>query len=991
MKDFDWEKYLNYYDDLRDTLLNKETAINHWNNHGQYENRIYFKKYFDDFDWEKYLNYYDDLRDILLNKETVINHWNNYGQYENRIYFRKYNKKLVLPNDFNWFEYINLYDDLKKNIFNEKDAITHYLTNGINECRNYKTNNIINSIDIISKTPNTNNYSNDIIISMASIPSRFISNSFLDVIDSINNQVIKPLYIVINLCNTYKRFIDYDKTVLNKRIDFLKERYDNIIINFSEDYGPITKILGLYHLDKNIKISDNSKIIIIDDDWKYINYLVYYYDLVYSLYNCDAVFIDEQHIIDWNKNMKILNYNEIFYDNYQSIVYGWLSFSIKYKFIKKIYTFYNEIIKIKTDIFKHDDLILTIFYKINKLYTCGINIFMNIHERLELENINALRNENDVFIFRYNLEKYFFDYYNINCSLNKDNKLSIVKNKDYDYNFIIDNNIEIRKNLFNVNNVVYLPELNDFHNKHLDIKYFNENVFILTITNFNNNNVDINNIVLNINNTNTKINIYSILLSNKKTYFIKTNNLLSKIEHKKYNFNIFQTNNTNNLSINKYYSILTILSYLPDINYIFFNDENRINYINNYNYKLLYIYNKLNVGAYKSDFFRALYIYLNGGIYFDCKNILFKNINYLLEKNECYAKDKYDGICNGFIYCSTSYNNNFKKYINEMIYNIHNSLYLSSSLEITGPILFGKFIHNNIYIKNTFHNDDWINSYFTDINTNDILIKISYYNYYVESNYLNTNHYSIIYNNKLVYKESIHYNKINFIDHILWINLDRSSNRMKNMINILSNINIPNTRISAIDGKYEDVRSYVNIDYERNMSQYEIACTLSHIKAINYLNNFKGEYFMICEDDVSFNNINLFRENLENIIINCPSFDILLLSKIFNLELTELYTDWNNYIDNKNIQIAGTGCYIISRNGINNIIKNASYNYNTFNFTNKKFDVADMYLYKKLKTYVYKYDFIGIQGYDSTIHSDHVGYQNDYLKIQNKIIINNLF
>jgi GR25 family glycosyltransferase involved in LPS biosynthesis len=214
---------------------------------------------------------------------------------------------------------------------------------------------------------------------------------------------------------------------------------------------------------------------------------------------------------------------------------------------------------------------------------------------------------------------------------------------------------------------------------------------------------------------------------------------------------------------------------------------------------------------------------------------------------------------------------------------------------------------------------------------------------------------------------------------------------MKNMIDILSNINIPNTRISAIDGKNEDVKSYVNIDYERNMSQYEIACTLSHIKVINYLNNFKGEYFMICEDDVSFNNINLFRENLENIIINCPSFDILLLSKIFNLELTELYTDWNNYIDNNNIQIAGTGCYIISRNGINNIIKNASYNENTFNFTNKKFDVADMYLYKNLKTYVYKYDFIGIQGYDSTIHSDHVGYQNDYLKIQNKIIINNLF
>ena len=34
-------------------------------------------------------------------------------------------------------------------------------------------------------------------------------------------------------------------------------------------------------------------------------------------------------------------------------------------------------------------------------------------------------------------------------------------------------------------------------------------------------------------------------------------------------------------------------------------------------------YNKLNVGAYKADFFRALYVYINGGIYFDCKQILY--------------------------------------------------------------------------------------------------------------------------------------------------------------------------------------------------------------------------------------------------------------------------------------------------------------------------------------------------------------------------------
>ena len=215
------------------------------------------------------------------------------------------------------------------------------------------------------------------------------------------------------------------------------------------------------------------------------------------------------------------------------------------------------------------------------------------------------------------------------------------------------------------------------------------------------------------------------------------------------------------------------------------------------------------------------------------------------------------------------------------------------------------------------------------------------------------------------------------------------------MINILNNINIPNIRISAIDGKNEDVKSYVNIEYERKLSNYEIACCLSHIKAINYLNNLEGEYFMICEDDVSFRNINLFNETLKDIIINSPPFDILLLSKIYYIELGDLYSNWNYHIEVNGMdhQIAGAGCYIISRSGINNIIKDAKYNVenNNFNFNiNKKFDVSDMYLYKNLKTYVYKYDYVGIQGNDSTIHNDHVNHQNTCLINQQNLIIKNL-
>ena len=56
---------------------------------------------------------------------------------------------------------------------------------------------------------------------------------------------------------------------------------------------------------------------------------------------------------------------------------------------------------------------------------------------------------------------------------------------------------------------------------------------------------------------------------------------------------------------------------------------------------------------------------------------------------------------------------------------------------------------------------------------------------------------------------SPNYYKINFVDHICWINMDKSIQRKIHMEDILKNINIPNTRIQAIDGKNEDVKKYI--------------------------------------------------------------------------------------------------------------------------------------------------------------------------------------
>jgi len=226
----------------------------------------------------------------------------------------------------------------------------------------------------------------------------------------------------------------------------------------------------------------------------------------------------------------------------------------------------------------------------------------------------------------------------------------------------------------------------------------------------------------------------------------------------------------------------------------------------------------------------------------------------------------------------------------------------------------------------------------------------------------------------LLNKKPRYNNKIKKIKAIVWINLDRSPERRKYMEDILSNIDIPNYRIPAVDGRNQNIRNMIgNCPLEKkNITNYEIACTLSHIKAINFLKNIKGKYFLICEDDVSFSNTNLFDESLKTIIENSPPFDILMLNKTYIGYLHNLYNPWLDYFFKHDDNMLGsTVSYIISREGIDKITEFAQYNFISDSFTLKKYEinVADIYLYKNTITYAYKYNYLGTKtNQESTIH-----------------------
>jgi GR25 family glycosyltransferase involved in LPS biosynthesis len=235
--------------------------------------------------------------------------------------------------------------------------------------------------------------------------------------------------------------------------------------------------------------------------------------------------------------------------------------------------------------------------------------------------------------------------------------------------------------------------------------------------------------------------------------------------------------------------------------------------------------------------------------------------------------------------------------------------------------------------------------------------------------------------------------KINFIDKILWINLDRSIDRKIHMENLLKNINVPNSRVSAIDGsKFNFLNNLKNANLAKARSKYENACLLSHLKAITSLKNESGNYFLICEDDISFENIFLLDDDLKNIIQNSPTFDILMIHKIWYRKIPKIYVEWKNYFFENKENISSTAGYIISRIGIEKICSEVNIIDDVFTFNkHNMLDNADIYLYKYVDTFVYKYNFISTLEKNSTIHNDHLEQQINSKNYQLRVICDDIF
>jgi GR25 family glycosyltransferase involved in LPS biosynthesis len=162
------------------------------------------------------------------------------------------------------------------------------------------------------------------------------------------------------------------------------------------------------------------------------------------------------------------------------------------------------------------------------------------------------------------------------------------------------------------------------------------------------------------------------------------------------------------------------------------------------------------------------------------------------------------------------------------------------------------------------------------------------------------------------------------------INLKSREDRLDHIKKEFNKHNVKDyTIIEAVDGSIEDLSLLVDNINSVPLSKNEIACSISHLKAIkHWLDTSTSDYAIIVEDDLTLETVNnwqwTWNEFLSKIETN---YDILQLA------ITHVYTI-NTSIHYREIFDSGAVCYLIKRPWAKKLISKHMLN-NKFIFNDK--------------------------------------------------------
>jgi hypothetical protein len=152
---------------------------------------------------------------------------------------------------------------------------------------------------------------------------------------------------------------------------------------------------------------------------------------------------------------------------------------------------------------------------------------------------------------------------------------------------------------------------------------------------------------------------------------------------------------------------------------------------------------------------------------------------------------------------------------------------------------------------------------------------------------------------------------------IYYLNLDDQPERKEYMEDQFRYWEIDNyTRISAYDGRNDDLSDIIKGRYPQNMSSGEIGCTTSHLKALkHWLETSDSSYAIIMEDDVDLQTVKFWNFSWNEFISKVPyDYDVIQLAIIctgdLHIKLHKRFV--NNF---------STAAYMITRHHAEKLIK----------------------------------------------------------------------
>jgi len=600
-------------------------------------------------------------------------------------------------------------------------------------------------------------------VSLTSVPTRLLSDHLFDVLDSLTTQSVPASKIFLSVCTSYKRKFNkqYDAVTINQRIVKITESYPSVQVIRTKDYGPATKILGLLEYNAQNKfLNPWDQIIVVDDDTIYSKNMILSHSLCHQLYGSDVTAINEDTLINnWSPYSFNINQDNVFFqNNYNGFLYGWLSFGIMYRVTHDLTNFFIHQLKIFPGIFFHDDLLFSLFTYKKKLHVVE-NKFIPIlgSSRTSGDSIEPLRDIQIDGGTKYNLEEKVYSHHGI-----KIHGKSFLHKKT---NYVICTQIP-RRDIYLVN--------------HLDVKYLHDDIHVLftfldaqhmlmTISVFDMALIGTNQVIsFTLMNKNYTIPVV-LKNSSKISYLVSMDQKIEIRQHEnQINYSIIQTYSSNEISENRLNSIHTILNLSPEYSYKFFDDKLVFAFLRNFYSDTIYnAINNLVPGAYISDMFRYCYLYLNGGIYMDCKKIMYIPMSDYIrdgsvsETGEIYIKDCLHNYAYNAIMVTHPFTEVMKRSILYSVFKIIKNKYDKDPLSLTGPGCLGDCV-DEVYGKNySYHyfnlipkkDHDWL-SYNVDTN-NKRVIKNTYHGYYDENNYRSTGHYHVLWHNSKIYKKDL--------------------------------------------------------------------------------------------------------------------------------------------------------------------------------------------------------------------------------------------